>query len=310
MNLMNDSVKKTLVVILGPTAVGKTSVSIKLAEKLNTEIISADSRQFYNELKIGTCIPSEEELKSVKHHFIGHLSINDYYNVSRFETDVLNCLNLKFKMQNLKFVLMVGGSGLYINAVCNGIDDLPDPDEQIRLHLKDIYKNKGIESLQIQLKKLDPVYYNEVDIANPNRLIRALEVCIQTGRKYSELRTQNPKPRDFRIIKIGLQRDINELYNIINNRVDRMIADGLVNEARNLLPCRNLNALNTVGYKELFLYFDGILTLTEAITKIKTNTRHYAKRQLTWFRKDKSTTWFHPSETNKILDFVKNNSMQ
>lgn len=293
-----------LIVILGPTAIGKTASGIDIALKLNTEIISADSRQFYKELKIGTCRPSDDELIKVKHHFIGHLSVQNYYNVYRYETDVLNLLNSEFRIQNSEFILMVGGSGLYINAVCNGIDDLPDPDEQIRQQLKDMYKQEGLIFLQGQLKKLDPQYYDEVDLNNPNRLIRALEVCIQTGKKYSELRSQKPKQRDFQIIKIGLQRDINELYEIINNRVDRMIADGLVDEVKSLLPCRGHNALNTVGYKELFLYFDGYITLEEAITKIKTNTRHYAKRQLTWFRKDKSITWFHPDEIDKIMDFI------
>ena len=199
---------------------------------------------------------------------------------------------------------MTGGSGLYINAVCNGIDELPDPDDNIRNQLKEILKLEGIVALQKKLQELDPEYYNKADIANPNRLLRALEVCLQTGRKYSELRTQQHKERDFKIIKIGLHKDINELYDTINARVDRMIVSGLVEEARNLLPFRHLNALNTVGYKELFLYFDGIYTLAEAITKIKTNTRHYAKRQLTWFRKDKSIRWFLPTETDSIKEHI------
>ncbi len=299
---MNGSTDKTLIVLLGPTAIGKTALSIELAKKLNTEIISADSRQFYKELKIGTSFPSKDELEAVTHHFAGHLSINDNYNVSRFETDVLDFLNSVF-ISNL-LVLMVGGSGLYINAVCNGIDTLPDPDEILRQSLKTNLKEQGIEVLREQLKTLDLDYYNTVDLDNPNRLMRAIEVCLQTGKKYSELRTQKPKPRDFRIIKIGLQRDINELYEIINNRVDRMINDGLVEEARTLYPYRNLNALNTVGYKELFLYFNGKTSLPEAITKIKTNTRHYAKRQLTWFRKDKSIIWFRPEEKSKIFELL------
>jgi tRNA dimethylallyltransferase len=304
MTLANVNTNNCLIVILGPTAVGKTALAIDIARHFNAEIISADSRQFYKELIIGTSFPSDEELNSVHHHMLGHLSISDYYNVSRFENDVLDCLNLKFKIQNLEYMLMVGGSGLYITAVCNGIDELPDPDELIREQLKDTYINFGIGAIRKQLFDLDPEYYDTVDLANPNRIIRALEVCLQTGKKYSELRTQEHKHRDFRIIKIGLHRDINELYNIINSRVDVMIQKGLVEEARTLFPFRHLNALNTVGYKELFAYFDGMITLDDAIAKIKTNTRHYAKRQMTWFKKDKSIHWFHPDHKDNIISYV------
>ena len=300
---------KNLIVVLGPTAVGKTSLSIKLAKQFNTEIISADSRQFYRELKIGTALPAPEELTEVKHHFLGNLSIFDYYNVSRFEIDVIELLNLSFNINNSSFMFMVGGSGLYINAVCQGIDYLPDPDDAIRKQLRETLEINGIQTLQKQLLEIDPKYYNIVDIANPNRLMRALEVCIKTGKKYSELRTQKHKHRNFNLVKIGLYKEISELYDIINKRVDKMIDSGLVEEARDLYPYRELNALNTVGYKELFKYFDGDISLEEAIIKIKTNSRHYAKRQLTWFRKDKSIKWFLPSETSEIIEFIQSQSI-
>jgi tRNA dimethylallyltransferase len=298
---------KYLIVILGPTAVGKTSLSIKLAKHFKAEIISADSRQFYKELRIGTSLPSTEELKEVKHHFLGNLSIFDYYNVSRFENEVIKFLHSAFNIQHSTFVFMVGGSGLYINAVCNGISDMPDPDNKIRKQLKEIFKEKGIEELQKQLAVKDPEYYKIVDLANPNRILRALEVSLQTGKKYSELRIQKTKHRDFNFVKIGLYREIDELYNIINNRVDKMIVSGLIEEANSLYHNRELNSLNTVGYKELFQYFDGIISLDMAISNIKTNTRHYAKRQFTWFRKDKSIKWFLPSEIAEIIDYIQSN---
>lgn len=302
MILTNANSDKFLIIILGPTAVGKTSLAIEIAKHFSSEIISADSRQFYKELKIGTSFPSDKELASAKHHFLGNLSVDDYYNVSRFEKDVLAFLSNYFI--NNKNSIMVGGSGLYINAVCSGIDDLPDPDDQIRNKLKDDLLDFGIDDLRKRLKELDPEYYSIVDISNPNRIIRALEICLQTGKKYSELRTQKIKKRDFNIIKIGLYKEIEQLYQIINTRVDSMVASGLVEEARNLLKFKELNALNTVGYKELFSYFDNAISLEEAIKKIKTNTRHYAKRQLTWFRKDKSIKWFLPEETQEIINYL------
>jgi len=289
-----------LIVIAGPTAVGKTAISIRLAQHLNTEILSADSRQFYRELKIGVAAPSETELNTTPHHFIGNLSIHDYYNVSRYETDALALLKHLFITK--KQLLMVGGSGLYINAVCHGIDELPDPDPALRKELQ----NNGIEALRSQLKLLDPEYYTIVDLANPTRLIRAIEVCLQTGRPYSALRNNKPKLRDFNILKIGLQRERNELNEIIGRRVDQMLEQGLLEEARSLYPLRRLNALNTVGYKELFEYFDGNISLEQAITDIKTNTRRYAKRQMTWFRRDKEIHWFHPNDTDKILEIIQN----
>ncbi len=294
--------KRTLLVVTGPTAVGKTSLTLQLAKFLKTEILSADSRQFYREMRIGTARPGEEELQLVPHHFIGHISIHDGYNISRFESDALNLLRKLFK--DLQMVIMTGGSGLYINAVCHGIDDLPDPDDTLREELKTIYAQEGIESLRVKLRLLDPVYYSEVDIANPKRLLRALEVCISTGRPFSELRRNKPKLRDFEIIRIGLTRDKEELNRRINDRVDKMMEDGLLEEVQQLLSFRQLNALNTVGYKELFPYFDGVLSLESAIGNIKTHSRRYAKRQMTWFRKDKSIRWFHPDQVEEILNFV------
>lgn len=279
----------TLIVIVGPTAVGKTSAGIHLAKQLQTEIISSDSRQFYKEMSIGTARPTPEELATVPHHFIGHLSIHDTYNVSQFEHDALMKLDELF--QKHATVVMVGGSGLYINAVCEGIDELPDPDESLRMELKELLKNEGVETLAAKLKELDSDYYNQVDRANPNRLLRALEVCITTGIPYSKLRKMQPKQRPFQIQKIGLTLPREELNKRIETRVDQMMKDGLLAEVESLLPYRNLNALNTVGYKELFEYLDGNWTLDQAIEKIKTNTRRYAKRQMTWFRRDAGIKW-------------------
>ena len=296
--------KNKLLVILGPTAIGKTKLAIDIAKTFDAAIISADSRQFYKELKIGVAAPTDEELKVVKHHFVGNLSINEYYNVSKFENEVLEFLNGYF--QNKRYAVMASGSGLYIDAVCKGIDELPDPDDNLRRQLKKTLKNNGLESLLKQLEQLDPEYYKIVDLNNPNRIMRALEVCLKTGKTYTSLRNNKPKKRDFEIIKIGLNRPREELFEIIENRVDKMIEQGLPDEVKGLWKYKNLNALNTVGYKEIFDYFDGNCTLDQAIDKIKTNTRRYAKRQLTWFKKDKSIHWFHPDEKEKIVEFVKN----
>jgi tRNA dimethylallyltransferase len=295
--------KKNLIVICGPTAVGKTSLAVSLGEALDAEIISADSRQFYKELRIGVAIPSEAELKAVKHHFISHLSITDYYNVSRYENDVIDFLQNYFKYKNA--ALMVGGSGLYIDAVCKGIDVLPDIDEDIRIYLKTKFIAEGLDPLREELKMLDPDYYRKVDLQNPNRIIRALEVCLITGKPYSAFRIKDFKPRDFKILRMGLDRPRSELFEIIEQRVDRMIEEGLVDEVKDLISQRNLNALNTVGYKEIFQFLDGNLTLDEAIDKIKTHTRRYAKRQLTWFKRDGSITWFHPEELERIRNYIK-----
>jgi tRNA dimethylallyltransferase len=293
---------KTLVIITGPTAVGKTALSITLAKLFQTEIISADSRQFYKEMKIGTAPPSSLELNKAKHHFIGNLSIHDYYNVSKYEEDAVSLINELFLSHDK--LVMVGGSGLYINAVIHGIDDLSDPEESTRQYLKNIYTIEGIASLRQMLKDLDPEYYAQVDLKNHSRLIRALEVCLTTGEKFSSLRVNTKKKRNFNYVFIGLDRERSELFKIINKRVDNMIANGLVEEAMELFPFRNLNALNTVGYKELFDFIDNKISLSQVIEDIKTNTRRYAKRQLTWFRKIQEIEWFHPDELSKIQDYI------
>ncbi len=296
------TLNKKLFVISGPTAIGKTALAIDVAQKLKAEIISADSRQFYKELKIGVATPSKEELSSVKHHFIGHISITDYYNVSRYEQDVLTFLDRYFKTNDN--AVLVGGSGLYIDAVCKGIDDLPDPDNNLRQKLNEKFEAEGIEYFQQLLEDLDPDYYDIVDLNNPTRLLRALEVIIQTGETYSSLRNNKPAQRNFEIIKIGLNRPREELVDIIEKRVDRMIETGLVEEVNSLKRFRGFNALKTVGYQEIFNYFDGIYTLEEAIENIKTNTRRYAKRQITWLKRDNEIQWFLPEEQEKVFKIL------
>lgn len=298
----NSFIPNTLIVIAGPTAVGKTAVSINLAKKLGAEIISADSRQFYKETFIGTASPDEKEMQGVKHYFIGNLSIHDYYNVSKYESDVSTLLEVLFKTCNK--VIMTGGSGLYIDAVCKGIDELPDPDPMLRQELNVLLKDKGISALQSRLKELDPDFFASADIMNSKRLIRAIEVCLQTGSTYSYLRKNRKAGHDFNIVKIGLNREKDDLLERISRRTQKMFDDGFMEEAKALFPYRHLNAMNTVGYKELFAYFDHILTLEEAIEKIKTNTWRYAKRQLTWFRKDKDYKWFHPDDEEAILNYI------
>jgi tRNA dimethylallyltransferase len=297
---------KFLIVIVGPTAVGKTSLAIDLARIFDAEIISADSRQFFRELRIGSSAPLIYQLKMVPHHFIGHLNVTDNYNVYRFESDVLELLEILY--MKMSHVIMTGGSGLYIDAVCHGIDELPDPDPLVRQNLLERYAKEGIAALQNELAESDPAYYEAVDKNNPKRLIRALEVCIITGKRYSDLRLNKPKIRNFEVIKIGLDLPREELFNRINNRVDNMINMGLVGEASSLIPFRHLNALNTVGYKEIFKYLDGELSLDRAIEKIKTNSRHYAKRQLTWFKRDVDTRWFKPDQLSEIIDYIKEKS--
>jgi len=296
--------QKYLIVLTGPTGIGKTDVGIKIAQHFNTEIISSDSRQIFKELTIGTAVPGTIELTTVKHHFIQTHSIEENYNASRFENDTLNVINSIFKKNDL--VLMVGGSMLYIDAVCNGIDIMPDVDPEIRKSLKDKFENEGLESLRILLKKIDPDYYNSVDLKNPNRLIHALEICIMTGKPYSSFRSNPKKNRSFSIIKIGLNCDRNVLHNQINLRVDQMIVAGLESEARNLYHLKHLNALNTVGYRELFSFFSGEITREKAIELIKRNSRRYARKQLTWFRNDNEMNWFEPSQTNEIITFIEN----
>lgn len=294
---------KSLIVIVGPTGIGKTDLSIDIARAFHTEIISSDSRQIYKELKIGTAVPAEEQLRQVKHHFIANKSIYDYYNASMFELEVIDLLNELFKTYNQ--VVMTGGSGMYINAVCDGIDDLPTIDQNLRTDLINQLEQEGIESLRMQLKILDPESYHRMDLKNPKRILKALEVSMQTGKPYSEFLSGSKKKRDFQIVKVGLQRDRNELYDRINIRVDQMVSEGLVDEARQFFKDRSLNSLNTVGYKELFEHFEGKISLEKAIELIKRNSRHYAKRQMSWFARDKELVWFHPDEKIKMIEYLK-----
>jgi tRNA dimethylallyltransferase len=287
---------KTLIVVAGPTAVGKTAVAIELAKKLNTEIISADSRQFYREMSIGTAKPSPEELAQAKHYFINSHSITENFSVGDFETQGLALLDDIFKKQDI--AMLVGGSGLYIKAICDGFDKLPSASPGVRERLNLEFKNEGILPLQEKLKIADPVYYSQVDLNNPQRLIRALEVFESTGIPFSSYHKSETNTRPFQCVKIGLNLPREILYQRINQRVDDMVKQGLVEEVRSLLPYRHLNALNTVGYSELFDHFDGKTDLTSAIELIKQNTRRFAKRQLTWFRKDKDITWYSPYDIN------------
>lgn len=299
---MKKTDKPLLVVLAGPTASGKTSLCIRLAHHFFTEIISADSRQIYKELCIGVARPSLEQLSEVQHHFIGTVSIHDYYNASIFETEALQLLSRLFETYPL--VLMTGGSGLYVDAVCKGIDDLPSIKQEIRNELMEEYRLKGRIYLQEELKKVDPFFFSKTDIYNPKRILKALEVFRQTGRPYSSFLTGSAKQRPFRILKIALDVAREELYRRINERTDTMMLQGLEEETRGLYPFRNLNALNTVGYKELFGYFDGTYNKDEAIRLIKRNTRRYARRQITWFRKDREYHWFSPSEPHTIIQFI------
>jgi len=295
---------RSLISILGPTGIGKTNLSILLAQSFDTEILSCDSRQFYKEMNIGTAVPSEEELLTIKHHFIQNRSIFDDYSVGAFENDAIDLLDDLFKKRST--MIMVGGSGLYVDAVTKGLDDFPKVDPEIREQLKDDLKNLGIEALQKRLAALDPLTYNQIDLQNQQRLIRALEISIGTDHPFSHFRTSKLKKRSFKNIKIGLEAEREIVYKRINQRVDQMIKNGLVEEAKKLYPFRHLNALQTVGYRELFAHFDGTLTLDQAISEIKKNTRRFAKRQGTWFRKDPEIKWFdYTSDTNEIIEFIK-----
>lgn len=288
--------KKKLIIILGPTGVGKTERSLQLAESLHTEIISCDSRQMYREMKIGTAAPTEKELQRVPHHFIGNLSIHDYYSCGKFELEALaKCEEL---FQRHDTVLMVGGSMLYIDAICKGIDDIPKIDEELRRELDLRLANEGVDALRNELKMLDPVYYRQVDPLNHKRIKHALEVCIQTGKPFSSFHTDTKKERPFDIEKIGFTRPREELYERINLRVDKMFEAGLLEEAEALHPYKGLNSLNTVGYKELFEYFDGNWTLEYAKQMIQQNSRHYAKKQITWFKRDEEIQWETLTDTD------------
>lgn len=295
---------KFLINILGPTAIGKTSMAIAVARHFETQIISADSRQFFKEMRIGTAVPEKEELEAAKHHFIQHISIEDKYSVGDFEKEALNKLDEIFKEKDL--AIMVGGSGLYLKAVTEGLDDFPEIDPKWREKLNKHLEEDGIDWLQQKLFILDPDYYKSIDVNNPHRLIRALEICMATGKTFSSFLDQDKPERKFESINIGLTAEREVIYDRINRRVDQMVKTGLVEEARKLYPKRDLNALNTVGYKELFDFFEGNTNLETAISEIKKNTRRFAKRQLTWFRKDDSIKWFGYDENpEKIFDFIK-----
>lgn len=293
---------KNLIVVVGPTAVGKTALGIEIAKAYNTEIISCDSRQFFKEMKIGTAKPSSKELEEVQHHFIDSHSIHDTYSVGDFERDALSKLEVLFQTHNN--IVMVGGSGLYVKILCNGIDNFPETTPEIREQLKNDFETKGINFLQEELKKVDHDYYKEVDINNTQRVIRALEVFRSSGKPFSSFRTSSKVKRDFNIIKIGINQERETLYQRINLRVDLMMESGLLEDAKKLHPLKENNALQTVGYQELFNYFDNKSTLEEAIELIKRNTRRYAKRQLTWFKKDKEIEWFDANKTKTILHYV------
>lgn len=293
---------KSLVLIAGPTATGKTPLSVSLAKTFNTVIISADSRQMYREMKIGTAMPSKDALEAIQHYFIGNLSIYDYYNASMFETEVNSLLEILFKDRDR--VLMVGGSGLYINSVCKGIDDFPVTDPSVREELMNQYKKEGIEGLRASLRLLDPEYYEKTDLHNYKRILKSLEVSIMTGRPYSSFLKGEPKTRPYKIVQIGLELPREELYKRIDARVEQMITDGLEDEARSLFPYKECNALNTVGYKELFNYFEGRIGHQEAIRLIKRNTRRYAKRQISWFSRDNEMHWFNALDKSRIESFI------
>lgn len=300
--LINPIPMKTLVVLTGPTGVGKTELSLSIAEKLKSPVISCDSRQIYKETKIGTAAPTEEQLKRVKHYFVGSKSIFEYYNAAKFEEEVINLLESLFKKSN--YILMSGGSMMYIDAVCNGIDNMPDVTPEIRKELNEKYKKEGLTSIYNELKELDPEYCNKIDPKNYKRIIHALEICLMTGHPFTSFHKNEKKQRPFKIAKICINRERKELYDRIDKRVLDMIEDGLVEEAKNLYPHKALNALNTVGYKEIFNYFDGTYSLEKAIERIQFNTHKYARKQLTWFRKDKEYKWFAPEQKEEIINYI------
>ncbi len=290
-----------LIVLIGPTGVGKTELSLRIAEYFHTDIVSADSRQLYADLKIGTAAPTPEQLSRVLHHLVGTLQLTDYYSAARYEEEVLAILSQLFKEKDT--VILTGGSMMYVDAVCNGIDDIPTIDEETRAMMLEKYEEQGLESLCAELKLMDPEYYKIVDLKNYKRVVHALEICYMTGRTYTSYRTQQKKERPFRIIKVGLTRDREELYERINKRVDIMVNEGLLKEAEQFFPQRALNSLNTVGYKEIFNYMDGTWELPFAIDKIKQNSRIYSRKQMTWFKRDKEIKWFHPDQEQEILNY-------
>ena len=292
----------TLVVLIGPTAVGKTDTSLAIADYFSCPIISSDSRQMYQGMEIGTAMPTKEERERCKHYFVGQLKPGDYYSAAKYEEDVIKLLEKEFV--NNKVMLMSGGSMMYIDAVCKGIDDIPTVDEETRAMVLEKYEKEGLEQLASELRILDPEYYNVADIKNPKRVMHALEICYMTGKTYSSFRKRCVKERPFKIIKIGLQRDREELYERINRRVDMMIEQGLIDEVKSFSHLKNHNSLNTVGYKEIFKYLDGEWTLPFAIEKIKQNTRIYSRKQVTWYRKDEDIAWFHPNDIKDIIKYI------
>lgn len=293
---------KTLIVIVGPTGVGKTSLCLEIAERYGIPIINADSRQMFREIPIGTAAPTKDERRRVRHFFVGNLSANDYFNASMFETKVISLLNTLFKYKDM--ALLSGGSMMYIDAVCDGIDDIPTIDEQTRRTMMSRFETEGLDALNDELERVDPEYSRIVDKKNHKRVIHALEIYHATGQTYTSFRKNVKKERPFRIIKVGLTRERNELYSRIDQRVDQMMADGLLEEARRVYPQRHLNALNTVGYKELFDYFDGNVTLEDAVFKIKCNTHKYCRKQLTWFKRDTKIRWFSPENVEEIINYL------
>lgn len=294
---------KTLITLQGPTGVGKTELSLRLAEFFDTCILNADSRQVYRDIPIGTAAPTEAEKQRVPHHFVGMLALDDYYSAAQYESDVLQLLNDEVFPQK-DVAILSGGSMMYIDAVCKGIDDIPTIDAETREMMRERYEREGLEPLAEELRLLDPDYYAECDIRNPKRVVHALEICYMTGRTYTSFRVRRKAHRPFRIIKVGLQREREELYDRINRRVDSMMQDGWLDEARRVLPFRHCNSLNTVGYKELFKYLDGEWELDFALEKIRRNTRVYSRKQMTWFRRDEEVRWFHPEDANGILDYL------
>ena len=292
----------TLVVLLGPTGVGKTEVALQIAEHLQSPIINADSRQLFAEIPIGTAAPTKEQQERVKHYFVGTLHLTDYYSAAKYEEDVLQLLNQLFNQQQM--ALLSGGSMMYIDAVCQGIDDIPTVDEATRKLMKRKLETEGLDALVEELKVLDPEHYKIVDLNNPRRVVHALEICYMTGNTYSSYRTNTKKIRPFNIIKIGLNRPREEMYERINNRVLKMMKQGLIEEAKAVYPQKGLNALNTVGYKELFAYFDGDISLDDAILKIQSNTRQYMRKQVTWFKRDNEIKWFSPTNIEEIINYI------
>lgn len=294
--------EKKLIVLIGPTGVGKTELSLSLAERYKTCIVSADSRQLYADLKIGTAAPTEEQLKRVKHYFVGTLQLTDYYSAARYEEEVMELLSELYTEHDT--VILTGGSMMYVDAICKGIDDIPTVDNETRELMLRRYETEGLEPLCAELKLLDPEYYKVVDLKNPKRVVHALEICYMTGKTYTSFRIREQKTRPFEIIKIGLTRPREELYERINHRVDLMIEEGLVEEARKVYTYRKLNSLNTVGYKEIFNYLDGEWDLSFATDKIKQNSRIYSRKQMTWFKRDTEIHWFHPDNVTEISSFL------